>query len=54
MLMRDLICRALYGALRLATAIRDWLAIAARLAEAPRRRKPQPERIARLLAIALP
>ena len=52
--MRDLICHALYGVLRLATALRDWLAIAARLAEAPRRRKPQPERIAELLATVLP
>jgi len=52
--MRDLICRALYGALRLATALGDWLAIAARLAEAPRRRKPQPERVTGLLATALP
>jgi len=54
LLMRDLICRALFGALRLATAIQDWLAIAARLAEAPRRRKPQPDRVAALLQMALP
>ena len=53
MLMRDLICRALYRALRLATAIRDGLAIAARLAEPPRRRKLQPAHVGELCAALL-
>jgi len=52
--MRDLICRARYGALRLATALTRWLVMATRLAEPPRRRKPRPERVAGLLATALP
>lgn len=51
--MRDLISQAVYGVLRLATALRDWLTIAARLAEPPRRRKPQPVRAGELCA-ALP
>jgi len=51
--MRDLICRALQGALCLAAALADWIAIARRLAEAPRRRRPQPAHIAELVA-ALP
>lgn len=47
--MLDLLLRAIQGAWSLAAALARWPPIAAALAEAPRRRRPQPERLFLLL-----